>query len=330
MIDYVYFERRLITLNELPLQGWEMFISAWDGSERVEHVYAAVQARSKTWLYHSEYENLTGRTLSGKVFISKGSEATGIRNLFKFLDEASETFPKEGGCIDITGMMRPHIAFLVRYLQLLGVKKVDFLYSEPDSYQDGENTKFNSGDVSDVLEVEGFEGVNAVGATEVLIVAPGFDDRMRKEVISHKERAAKQIQIFGFPPLQADMYQQNVLKSYDVEDEPPEETRDTRRFASASDPFSMATELSRIIHKQLTEQRNSRFYIAPLATKPQTLGAALFYITECEGRPVSLLYPVVSHHASGTSKGLARIWVNTVDFDLCSALTARAIARSPW
>jgi len=330
MIDYVYFDRRQIAPDQLPIQGWTSFISAWDGSERVDQVFAGVRAASKTWLYHTEYGRALARPLSGPVYDAQGGEALSIPGLFRYLDDAGTPFPETGGCIDITGMMRPHIAFLVKFLKSRGIKSVDILYSEPSAYRNGENTRFTTGDVSDVLEVEGFAGENIVGATEVLIVAPGFDDALLRDVIAHKERAAKKVQIFGFPPLQADMYQQNVLKAYGVEDELPDETRDNRRFASASDPFSMATELSRIVHRQLGEKRESRFYIAPLATKPQTLGAALFYITECEGKPVSLLYPVVSAHAAGTSLGLSRVWVNTIDFDLCDALARRAQAHSNW
>jgi hypothetical protein len=330
MISYAYFDRRKIAPEDLPSQSWDVFISAWDGSPRVEQVFQSVQAKYKAWLYHPEYEDVAAQKLAGNVYKAVGGEADGIRNLFEFLSRSGLSFPETGACIDITGMMRPHIAFLVKFLKMSGIKSVDFLYSEPNAYQDGENTRFTSGDVSEIHEVEGFGGINLVGAEEVLIIAPGFDDALLREVITHKERAQKQIQIFGFPPLQADMYQQNVLKAYSVEEDPAEETRETRRFASASDPFSMAAELSRIVQWQLIENIKSRFYIAPLATKAQTLGAALFYITECEGKPVSLLYPVVSGHAAATSTGLARVWVNTIDFELCDALTSRARAQRRW
>jgi hypothetical protein len=54
----------------------------------------------------------------------------------------------------------------------------------------------------------------------------------------------------------------------------------------------MANALSEIVARHKRKDANTRFYIAALATKTQTLDAALFYLTECEGGTVSLIYPV--------------------------------------
>ncbi len=217
-------------------------------------------------------------------------------------------------------MMRPHIAFLLKLLKSKGVESFDAIYSQPASYKDREHTKFSSGSVSDVREIIGFAGLNTPAGEELLIVAPGFDDALLREVVAHKDRA-KRVQIFTLPSLQPDMYQHNVLKAYGADTPIPQETPHTRRFASAADPFAVAAELSAIVEFHSLSAPNARIYIAPLATKAQMLGAALFYVTECENRSISLIYPIVARHEAGTSTGLSRIWVNTIDFRLSAAIS---------
>jgi hypothetical protein len=225
--------------------------------------------------------------------------------------------------IDITGMLRPQIAILVRLLKYRGVVQFDALYSQPANYTHGERTRFSSGEVSDVREITGFEGVNVPGAHEVLIVAPGFDDALMREVYSHKASASR-YQLFGLPSLQADMYQQNILQAYGIDTPmPANEAANTKRFAAASDPFAVANELSAIVSEVRQRSQRPRFYIAPLGPKPQMLGSALFYLTESNNVPVSIIYPVVSAHSPGTSTGISRISINTIDFRLVDALSAR-------
>jgi hypothetical protein len=158
---------------------------------------------------------------------------------------------------------------------------------------------------------------------EVLIVAPGFDDALLREIVSHKGRAAR-YQLFGLPSLQADMYQLNILKAYGLDTPlPDDEMPDSKRFASAADPFAIATELSAIVSSVLKRKQQSRFYIAPLGTKTQMLGAALYYVAEHNNVAVSLIYPVVSSHAPGTSAGISRVSINTIDYRLLDAISVR-------
>ena len=172
-------------------------------------------------------------------------------------------------------------------------------------------------------EITGFEGINTPGAHEVLIVAPGFDDVLLREVFSHKASASR-YQVFGLPSLQADMYQQNILQAYGIDTPMPDnEAASTKRFASASDPFAVANELSAIVSEVQQRSQRSKFYIAPLGPKPQMLGSALFYLTESNNISISIIYPVVSAHASSTSTGISRTSIKTIDFRIVDALSAR-------
>jgi len=329
MIHYDYFYREKLSTTVPWGQTWDIFISAWDRSERVRKCYDLASSNRKLWLVHPEYSIEPEHLPAEEHFELLGDEAEGVQSLLSKLESEGFDLAKQRIAVDITGMLRPHIALLIKFLQVKGCQKFDAIYAEPSSYSDRENTKFTSGDVIDVREIIGFEGLNRVSqAREVLMVAPGFDDALLREVVSHKERAER-VQIFGLPSLQPDMYQHNVLKSVGVDTPLPEETKGLRHFASAFDPFAMATELSSIVREYRMKMPDTRFYIAPLATKAQMLGAAIFHIAECDQQSVSLLYPIASAHVPGPSVGISRAWLFGVDFNLCAALGVRASAFVP-
>ena len=52
----------------------------------------------------------------------------------------------------------------------------------------------------------------------------------------------------------------------------------------------------------------SNLYLAPLATKPQALGFALFYIKELEGMPASIILPINKSYARETGSGVGNVW----------------------
>jgi hypothetical protein len=320
VISYDYFYRNQLPLDRPWQSKWDVFISAWDGSERVQRTLQLAAAPLKISLLHPEYGLSEASIPSGRSFTLRGDEADGTLAFVAHLKDLGVDLAGTRLGIDITGMVRPHIALLTKLLRAEGMQQFDVVYSEPISYAERENTKFTSCDVIEVREIIGFEGRNTITRSpEVLILAPGFDDALLREIVSHKEHATK-VEIFGLPSLQPDMYQHNVLKALGPDTPLPEETSDMRRFATACDPFAMATELSEIIARHKSRDSNTRFYIAALATKIQTLGAALFYLTECEDSAVSLIYPFASAHLPGPSVGISRVWVYRIDFRLSYAL----------
>lgn len=318
-----YFYRDEFTLGIPCPKTWDVFLSAWDGTERVRRVFGHVVAAEKRWIIHPEYGIAAGTLPDDAPRLdAAGGEVASMMGVVDHIQSIGD-IPNMRLCVDITGMLRPQIAILVRLLKHKGVREFDALYSQPANYKHAERTQFSSGDVSDVREITGFEGLNIPSAHEVLIVAPGFDDVLLREVYSHKASASR-YQLFGLPSLQADMYQQNILQTYEIDTPmPTNEAAHTKRFASASDPFGVANELSAIVTEVRQRHARPRFYVAPLGPKPQMLGAALYYLTESRNVPVSIIYPVVSGHASGTSSGISRISINTVDFRLVDALSVR-------
>jgi hypothetical protein len=84
-------------------------------------------------------------------------------------------------------------------------------------------------------------------------------------------------------------------------------------FAPANDPFVVASELSKKL-KQLRLCSVDNIYLSPLATKPQTLGFALFYLNELINEPASVVFPFSSSYYRETSKGVGRTWLYEVVF----------------
>lgn len=213
--------------------------------------------------------------------------------------------------------MRPHLLFLTLYLHNRGVKRFDVIYSEPQRYSKKENTKFSEGAIQ-IRQNDGFAGVNSTSTSgDFLIIGSGYDDRLIKAIANEKDKADK-VQIFGLPSLRADMYQENVLKA-DLAAEAigvnkffPTESF----FAPANDPFVTASVLSEIVNLRKQQGHIANLYLSPLATKPQALGFCLFYIGECIGKNVSILFPVSKKYLKETSTGLQRVWRYTIEFPI--------------
>ena len=89
-----------------------------------------------------------------------------------------------------------------------------------------------------------------------------------------------------------------------------------RFFAPANDPFITAATLSEIVRLRERHGPITNLYLSPLATKPQALGFALYYLAECVGKNASILFPISTRYERETSTGLSRVWKYTVQYPL--------------
>ena len=308
--DYSFMYKEVLARSGMIGGDWDVFVSAYNLSDRVKDVYDRVVASRKLWVIHPEYELGASLLPGGEQFLDPGSgEAEFCNQLLSVLPMGEEGRLKM--CVDITGMMRPHMMCLLFRLADLGVSKVDVLYSEPITYAGRETTKFSSGAL-EVRQVAVLEGMVAFdSSSDLMVIGAGFDDRQISEVAEHMD-AARKVILLGFPPLRADMYQQNLLRMdrsrYAMGDVP----RSWRYFAPASDPFATAEVLRRIVDGN---QNVSNLYLAPLSTKAQALGFVLYYMAECRDRPAHVIYPFSAQYEGRTTEGLARTWKYVVEFD---------------
>ncbi|MGE4300956.1 MAG: hypothetical protein AB7F40_05060 [Victivallaceae bacterium] len=323
MIDYSIYYR-----DEMPLESsWDyhpdVFISFYNPSDRVCSTFERIDATSKFWIVQKEYDFKRDDYPQGNTIICNEENNKDYREsdfcyelenstLFSVLMEAKTL------CIDFTGVIKPYMMAMLAWLTYHHKRKFDVLFSEPKRYKNKDKTKF-AGDFYSIREVAGYAGIGQSTGTEkeVLVIGPGYDYNLISAVAEHKKNAAKKIQLLGFPSLRADMYQENVLcisKASGADENPYNRGNDGLFYlAPANDPFATAAVLHEIYEKIGAEISNASWYLCPLATKAQALGFCIFFIKECKGKAVSIIYPLGRHHEQETGEGVARTWKYTVE-----------------
>jgi hypothetical protein len=232
-----------------------------------------------------------------------------------WVNELAQMLPTDLGairvCVDITGFIRPHLMFLVKWLAINGVRRFAAIYAEPQRYIKRESTEFSAEVIDEVRQVAGFEGNHQPDSSnDVLIIGVGYQDHLISQVAQSKARARK-VQLFGFPPLRADMYQENVLKVHQAREALGAGRVNDYQcsiFAPAADPFSTASALCKKVKEIESAKPISNLYLCPLSTKAQVLGFTLFYLAECQDRSASIIFPFESAYNKATSISNERIW----------------------
>ena len=317
-LDFTYFLREQLPLEDLATTGWDVFVSAYNESERVRTVWEASVVRSKIWVVHHEYDYVDAELPDGEVVNTKGVDES--QSMLSLIDRiegvGGRRLPDLRICIDITGFMRAELVSLVRLLLLRKSVGVDFLYCEPGRYRKKAWTNFALGNVHSVRQVIGCEGVHNLSANDYLVIGTGYDDALMSVVAEHKPQAAKALML-GFPSLAPDMYQENIWRVSRASESigagfasSPETL-----FAPANDPFVTASVVARAIARNRAKDPQSNVYLAPLGTKVQALGFALFYGACCRGaEATSVILPFVERYERETSRRLGRLWRYSVDF----------------
>lgn len=319
-IDYsILYKRRYDSLEELTSINYDLFLSVFNDSERVKRVYDKVPASKKHWLILPEYNYDSDEYPSEQSLYVPDEYTSESDVILDFLNWVNVDYHSDSICIDITGFVRPHLIFLIRYLMTTEISKVDFLYTDPIRYVKKENTEFSDNYVA-VRQIAGCEGKhNPETNNDFLIIGSGYDNQRITDVAKNKADT-KKVQLFGFPSLQPDMYQENIMRAYRAEEASADGRQkfidpDYTLFAPANDPFITASLLQNFVKKEEQRKNITNLYLSPLSTKAQTLGFALFYIAECLNKPVSIIFPICEHYSKETTEGIAKIWRYTVDFD---------------
>jgi hypothetical protein len=314
MIDYSIFYRRSVKTNridkELPI--FDIFISAFNSSDRVGLVFSSVRARRKIWHIHPEYRYSPLDEPTGFPKVQPGN-IDEISQVDALLTEIGD-LAGMSLCIDITGFMRHVLVFLVAKLAHSGIREFAALYSEPATYVKHEDTIFSTTTSGIVRPVRGMAGSNHSHGTDYLIMAVGYDHKLISEVTNHKDNLTV-YPLFAFPSLSPEMYQQSAIrasKSGDVALEGAWITN--RKFAPANDPFSTAGVVSEVVREIDRLGISANIYLSPLSTKVQALGFALFWQLEGRSRgAVTMLLPECLTYSRETSVGLKRLWTYTIE-----------------
>ncbi|WP_417809618.1 hypothetical protein [Thioclava sp.] len=295
----------------------DVFISAYNDSERVKHVFASVAATVKFWWILPEYgyskEDLD-KIPAGEVKI-EGLPENEADLVLQGVEKSGLKDPTHLSiCIDITGFMRPHIFMLLKYFKTLKAKSLTILYTEPERYSRGADTSFSLKDIQDVRQVSGYEGIHIPDTNkDVLLLGVGYDHQLMGQAIRFKE-GARLLQLLSLPSLAADMYQESLVRVDKVDTDELNPPGRTEQFCSANDPFLVAASASKLYHREQANGGITNFYMCPLATKPQALGFALFYLRELADTASSVIFPFPRNYSKKTSEGIGRIWRYPIEF----------------
>lgn len=312
--DYSYLYKETLPSDKAQDEiNYDLFISTFTKAERTQAVFSRCSTKQKHWLiipeYHFEKEDIpkVKNANDEHLHILQYSD-DGMSELKKLWQDL-KIDDKSTVCIDATGFLRPHLLFLMMLIHKSNIRKYDILYAEPKVYTKREYTKFSSNHTV-VKQVPGFEGIHDSGkiSDDLLIIGAGYEDKLITSVAEDKKRATK-ILIYGFPSLQADMFQENVFRVSHAEAYDPNMVV----LAAANDPFATANAIRKIVRKHERNVPAFNLYLSPLSTKPQVVGFGLYYITERLETPTSIIFPFASNYAPETSKGIGRIWRYTIE-----------------
>lgn len=309
-MNYTYFYKYCYYKpDDLTSAGhYDVLISAYCHDVRVEVPWSQIDADRKIWIVDPSNSNLIFKP-SGEDYVV--NDVTDLSGVLEFvgvvgLDKNARI------CIDSTGFIIPILYVLLRSLQKYGILNFDVIYSEPQKYIMAENTSF-SDFYFDTKQVLGYGGMHSSEMNnDILIVASGYDDQRISDIANFKKSVKRKIQILGFPPLQADMFQENIVKAYNAESALGSQCFDKMEdniFAPAYDPFVTAQNIKEYLVEKQQKTLFTNIYFSPLSSKPLALGIALFYIWE-QGhhQAMSIIYPQCKNYITENSEGIGCIW----------------------
>ena len=203
-MDYSYFYMEEI--KDVSKLHYDVFISAFDGCERTTIIYDNIGAENKYCLVFPQYAQEACPLPDNYLTSSALMEDEYIPDAIGTIDFTNKTI-----CIDSTGFLIPHLLFLIKYLQRRNILNFDILYSEPNNYAKAEDTEFTK-NVNVPRPIEGYmASAKNVNGNDALIIFSGFDDTLLTVVARNNSKALYKYLFTGFPSLQADMYQQNLI-----------------------------------------------------------------------------------------------------------------------
>lgn len=303
-MDFNYFRKYHYNFPEelSALPEYDCLISSFIDIDRVKCPAAKIPCKRQIWVCD---ESPVPAYLEGKEIFRITKDTDG---------GISASVIKAGAkrlCLDITGFVVPQFLLLLRYLYSSGITQMDVIYTEPNQYKENENTQFSER-FAKVEQVVGYSGTyTSEMENDLLVIAAGYDHSRIIDVANYK-KSAKKVLLFGFPSSSPGMFQENIIRAYQAEAAVGSDCfkdMDMNIFAPANDPFSTAQAMKEYIDRESKRRNFSNVYLAPLSSKPQALGFALYYIWE-NGleKPMSIIYPFCERYIGDTATGIARVW----------------------
>lgn len=298
------------------LPQFDVLISAYNGSDRVQNVFERLTATERYWVVQQEYGYDSSEYPKSGILIAPDTDSEGIFAI-SVLKELGALEPNRI-CVDATGFMRHTLLALLRRLVDTGCEQFWLLYSDPSGYVADDWTRFST-DIRHVRQVDGYQGTHDASSMtdDILVLGTGYDQQAMRAVIEYK-RNARRLDLIGLPSLQPSMYQENMISIGRLDSVAGSQLAEERIFSAAHDPLATAAVLQRYFEGVSIGSENN-VYLAPTGTKAQVIGFGLFYIMECVGAPVSVILPFPVSYSQRTSRGHARSWVYEIDMNVLAS-----------
>lgn len=314
-VDYdIFYREPLQILDEyINKDSYDIFISAYNKSDRVRNIFEKVLASKKYWVIHPEYQFSTSdissiNTLNIIQLDYSGNEAsqvTQILNTLKLHERAEFKL-----CIDCTGFTRNTLIHLIIRIGMLNIPSIDVIFSEPVKYKEKDETSFSI-ETGDVREIFGCAKEADLQYPDNLLISIGYDNMQVSHVMNSKESVTTH-PIYAFPSLQPDMFQQSAYRAsrIDFNTSQAVEWLSYRTFCPANDPFSTARKLSEQIKAIKATEGHTNIYLSTLSTKAQAVGFAYYWWKEgqFDDNVVSIVAPECIKYNSDTSIGISKAW----------------------
>lgn len=306
-INFSYFYKKKYKGGNIPQDIiYDFFFSAFDDCERTKFLYDRVKSNYKKWILFPNYQ-LKEIKIDYFDYDSFDEDS----DIFIDFIDTLGIVKDSRICIDITGFLRPHLIYFTILLhKKYKIAKIDFLYTEPNFYIKAENTTFSGAISESPRTIKGCSSnfSNTNFEEDLLIINAGYDDKLISAITKDKSKVYNKYLILGFPSLQADMYQENILQINKSKDEIG--NYKGKKFAPANDPFETANCIKEII---IENPKHSNIYLSPLSSKPQSLGMMLFYIWYNADLPLNIIFPFSDTYIPKTAIGINYTWVYTLE-----------------
>lgn len=309
-MNYTYFYKYCYYKPE-ELQAdtdYDVFISSYCRDDRVQIPWEEIRANRKIWVLVPDTVDLLKEPSAEQYVVNDLNQ---YEQMLDFV-ERMRLDKKQRICIDSTGFIVPVLYMLIKCFQLNNILLFDVIYSEPLRYIHAESTEFSE-DCYETSQIKGFAGMHSSQMdNDLLIIASGYDHNRVSDVANVKKSVKTKVQLFGFPSMQADMYQENMIRAYMAVTALGSETfasMDVNIFAPAYDPFVTAQAIHDYLNDQQAKVPFTNIYISPLSSKPQALGIALYYLWErCHEKNLSIIYPQCRRYITENSEGMGCLW----------------------
>jgi len=204
--------------------------------------------------------------------------------------------------VDISFFTKPFYFTLLNWLKVVhNVVDVTIFYTEPKNYlfNKGLYNQYHSsfGPIA-IEEIASFSGIDANKENSLLILLLGFDGDLSSE-IDEIVAPKKTILINGFPSYSPNFKDISLIANEKIVNKGGNKLL----FSRSTNPFDTYNLLDEI--KQKEEYKGLFMNIAPIGTKPMSLGVCMFALHNPD---VRVIYPMPEKFEDGTSRDTWFTW----------------------